>query len=62
MWKFSIRNKKRATTYTEQARKEWQELGPFTLTDNYEEADVAILVLTSKIWNLFQCDTWTIRA
>ncbi|SMQ81408.1 beta-glucosidase [Bacillus sp. OV166] len=38
----------RATSYTEKARQECQELGQFTLTDNYEEADVAILFLSPK--------------
>lgn len=37
-----------AKTYTEQARKECLELGQFNLTDNYEEADVAILFLQPK--------------
>lgn len=38
----------RATSYTEKARQECQELGQFTLTDNYEEADIAILFLSPK--------------
>ncbi|QIZ09287.1 glycoside hydrolase family 3 protein [Priestia megaterium] len=38
----------RATSYTEKARQECQELGQFTLTDNYEEANVAILFLSPK--------------
>ncbi len=38
----------RAATYTEQARKECEELVQFTLTDNYEEADIAILLLSPK--------------
>ncbi|WP_026565176.1 glycoside hydrolase family 3 protein [Bacillus sp. UNC41MFS5] len=38
----------RATTYTEKARQECQELGQFTMTDNYEEADIAILFLSPK--------------
>ncbi|MFK9094456.1 glycoside hydrolase family 3 protein [Bacillus salipaludis] len=38
----------RAAAYTEQARKECQELGQFTLTDNYQEANVAILLLSPK--------------
>lgn len=38
----------RATSYTEKARQECQELGHFTLTDNYEEADIAILFLNPK--------------
>ena len=43
----------RATSYTEKARKECQELGQFTLTDNYEEADVAILFLHPKSGSYF---------
>ncbi|NIK78772.1 beta-glucosidase [Paenibacillus castaneae] len=39
---------KRAASYTEKARKECQELEQFTLTDNYEEADVAILFLNPQ--------------
>ncbi|AXI08114.1 glycoside hydrolase [Oceanobacillus zhaokaii] len=38
----------RAAAYTEKARKECQELGHYTLTDNYEEADVAIMFLHPK--------------
>nr|WP_278187285.1 MULTISPECIES: glycoside hydrolase family 3 N-terminal domain-containing protein [Bacillaceae] len=38
----------RAASYTEKARKECQEFGQFTLTDNYEEADTAILFLSPK--------------
>ncbi|MCM3729595.1 glycoside hydrolase family 3 protein [Neobacillus cucumis] len=38
----------RATAYTEKARQECQELGQFTLTDNHEEADIAILFLSPK--------------
>ncbi|WML42162.1 glycoside hydrolase family 3 N-terminal domain-containing protein [Neobacillus sp. OS1-2] len=38
----------RAASYTEKARKECQELGQFTLTDNYDEADTAILFLSPK--------------
>ncbi|RDW20137.1 glycoside hydrolase [Oceanobacillus arenosus] len=38
----------RATAYTDKARKECLELGLFTLTDNYEEADVAIMFLHPK--------------
>src|SRR5699024_12546061 len=33
----------RATAYTEKARKEAEELNLVTMTDNYEEADTAIL-------------------
>ena len=43
----------RATAYTEKARKECQELGQFTLTDNYEEADVAIMFLHPKSGSYF---------
>ncbi|MEH7414309.1 glycoside hydrolase family 3 N-terminal domain-containing protein [Neobacillus drentensis] len=38
----------RATAYTEKARQECVELGQFTLTDNYEEADIAMLFLSPK--------------
>ena len=38
----------RAAAYTEKARQECQELGQFTLTDNHEEADFAILFLSPK--------------
>ncbi|WP_246001097.1 glycoside hydrolase family 3 protein [Oceanobacillus piezotolerans] len=38
----------KATSYTEQARNEAKELGIFDLTDNYEEADTAILFLQPK--------------
>ncbi|MFC4803385.1 glycoside hydrolase family 3 protein [Neobacillus sp. GCM10023253] len=38
----------RAASYTEKARKECQELGLFSLTDNYEEAETAILFLHPK--------------
>jgi beta-glucosidase len=38
----------RAASYTARARKECQELGLFTLTDTYEEADTAILFLHPK--------------
>ncbi|MFJ5624902.1 glycoside hydrolase family 3 protein [Peribacillus loiseleuriae] len=43
----------RATKYTEKARKECQELGQFTMTDNYEEADVAIMFLHPKSGSYF---------
>ncbi|MEK5036941.1 glycoside hydrolase family 3 protein [Sporosarcina sp. FSL K6-3457] len=43
----------RATAYTEKARKECLELGQFTLTDNYEEADVAIMFLHPKSGSYF---------
>jgi len=42
------KNAERATSYTEKARKECQEFGLFTLTDHYEEADVAILFLNPQ--------------
>ncbi|MCL7749713.1 glycoside hydrolase family 3 protein [Halalkalibacter alkaliphilus] len=42
------KEQERATSYTEDARKECKELGQFILTDNYEEADVAILFLNPK--------------
>lgn len=38
----------RAVAYTAKAKKECQELGQFTLTDNYEEAEAAILFLHPK--------------
>ncbi|PAE34900.1 glycoside hydrolase family 3 protein [Bacillus sp. 7884-1] len=38
----------RAASYTEKARQECEELGLFTLVNNYEEADVAILFLHPK--------------
>lgn len=43
----------RATDNTEKARNECQELGQFTLTDNYSEADVAILFLHPKSGSYF---------
>lgn len=43
----------RATTYTKKARKECLELGQYTLTDNYEEADVAIIFLHPKSGSYF---------
>ncbi|TWD92471.1 beta-glucosidase [Neobacillus bataviensis] len=42
------KEQERATAYTEKARQECQELGQFTLTDNYEEADIAIIFLSPK--------------
>jgi len=42
------KEQERATSYTEKARQECQELGQFTLTDNHEEADIAILFLSPK--------------
>ncbi|RKQ34577.1 glycoside hydrolase family 3 protein [Oceanobacillus halophilus] len=38
----------KAASFTEKARKEANELGLFTMTDNYEEADTAILFLQPK--------------
>ncbi|MEH7074931.1 glycoside hydrolase family 3 protein [Neobacillus drentensis] len=38
----------RATAYTEKARQECLKLGQFTLTENHEEADIAILFLSPK--------------
>ncbi|WP_143833718.1 glycoside hydrolase family 3 protein [Oceanobacillus senegalensis] len=38
----------KATAFTEKARNEAKELGLFTMTDNYEEAEKAILFLQSK--------------
>lgn len=38
----------KATSFTEKARSQAKELGLFTLTDNYEEADTAILFLAPK--------------
>ncbi|PAV28834.1 glycoside hydrolase [Virgibacillus profundi] len=43
----------RATAYTDKARKECQELGQFILTDNYEEADTAIMFLHPKSGSYF---------
>lgn len=43
----------RAASYTEKARKECLELGQFTLTDNYEEADIAIMFLHPKSGSYF---------
>jgi len=42
------KEKKHAQAFTEQARGEAKELGQFVLTDNYEEADTAILFLQPK--------------
>lgn len=42
-----------ATSYTEQARKECEELGQFPLTENYEETDLAILFLQPKSGSYF---------
>ncbi|MBU8908744.1 glycoside hydrolase family 3 protein [Desertibacillus haloalkaliphilus] len=43
----------RATFYTDKARTEAETLGLFTLTDNYEEADTAILFLHPKSGSYF---------
>lgn len=43
----------RAVAYTTKAKKECQELGLFTLTDNYEEAEVAIVFLHPKSGSYF---------
>ncbi|WP_285766775.1 glycoside hydrolase family 3 N-terminal domain-containing protein [Peribacillus sp. SI8-4] len=43
----------RATKYTEKARKECQELGQFSMTVNFEEADVAIIFLHPKSGSYF---------
>ncbi|MEH7009811.1 glycoside hydrolase family 3 N-terminal domain-containing protein [Neobacillus niacini] len=42
-----------ATSYTEKARKECEELGQFTLTENFEETDLAILFLQPKSGSYF---------
>lgn len=47
------KGQERATSYTEKARNEAKELGLFTLTDNYEEADTAILFLQPKSGSYF---------
>ena len=52
----------KAAFYTEKARNEAKELGLFTLTDNYEEADTCDSFLTSQIGILFQRNTWTFGA
>ncbi|NWQ41436.1 glycoside hydrolase family 3 protein [Bacillus sp. EB106-08-02-XG196] len=66
------KDQKLAATYTEQARKECQELGTFTLTENHDEADVAILFLQPKSGSYFNatpgllelelCEDKTIKA
>jgi beta-glucosidase len=43
----------KAALYTEKARSEAKELGLFTLTDNYEEADAAILFIHPKSGSYF---------
>ncbi len=43
----------KASRYTEKARSEAHELGLFTLTDHYEEADIAILFLHPKSGSYF---------
>lgn len=47
------KDSERAKDYTEKARKECDALGQFTLTDAYEEADVAILFLHPKSGDYF---------
>ncbi|MEH7224473.1 glycoside hydrolase family 3 N-terminal domain-containing protein [Bacillus sp. JJ1566] len=47
------KEQERATSFTEKARNEAKELGLFTLTDNYEEADTAILFLHPKSGSYF---------
>jgi len=47
------KDKEQAATYTEQAKKAAKELGQFALTDNYEEADTAILFLQPKSGTYF---------
>jgi beta-glucosidase len=47
------REAERAAFFTEKARYEAKELSLFTLTDNYEEADVAILFLHPKSGSYF---------
>lgn len=42
-----------AATYTEQARKECKELETFTLTENHEEADIAIMFVQPKSGSYF---------
>ena len=61
-----------ANTYTEQARKDCLELGYFTLTDNHEEADLAVLILQPKSGQYFHatpgllelelCENKTVKA
>ncbi|MCM3690722.1 glycoside hydrolase family 3 protein [Neobacillus niacini] len=47
------KDQKLADMYTEQARKDWKELGAITLTENHAEADVAVLILQPKSGNYF---------
>ena len=47
------KEEERAISYTEKAKKECEELRQFTLTDNYKEADVAILFLHPKSGDYF---------
>ncbi|THE10342.1 glycoside hydrolase family 3 protein [Bacillus timonensis] len=47
------KEQERVASYTEKARNEAKELGLFTLTDNYEEADAAILFLHPKSGSYF---------
>jgi beta-glucosidase len=47
------RETERAAAYTEKARKECEELGQFTLVNQYEEADFAVLFLHPKSGSYF---------
>ncbi|MBM4764985.1 glycoside hydrolase family 3 N-terminal domain-containing protein [Bacillus sp. B15-48] len=47
------KDQERAASYSEKARNEAKELGLFTLTENYEEADTAILFLQPKSGSYF---------
>lgn len=47
------KDSEKAISYTEKARKECKELGQFTLTDNYKEADAAILFLHPQSGDYF---------
>jgi beta-glucosidase len=47
------RETERAAAYTDKARKECEELGQFTLVDQYEEADLAVLFLHPKSGSYF---------
>jgi beta-glucosidase len=47
------RETERAAAYTEKARKECEELGQFTLVNQYEEADLAVLFLHPKSGSYF---------
>lgn len=47
------KEKEQAADYTKEAVNKAKELGPITLTDNYEEADIAILFLQPKSGTYF---------